>query len=254
MLGTNENNSNPKLSIVTICYNNIEGLKATSKSLSQVLKLNIEWVIIDGGSQDGTKQILKDLGATQVVSEADKGIYDAMNKGLTRSSGEYVMFLNSGDTLTSFSAIQLLFNDDFDYSILYSDLILKSQSGATRIWKSGSYRKFLPLIGWMAPHPTFISKRKLALSCPFDITKTIAADYHSMLLQFNKTEDTDIYYHPRFTVTMELGGVSNNNFKNIFVANLQVLKSLRQVYGYYPFWVMALKPMSKLFQYRIFKK
>ena len=101
----------PKLTVITICYNDIEGLKATAKSMSQILKLNIEWVIIDGGSQDGTRQIIKDLGATQVVSEADDGIYDAMNKGLMLSNGEYVMFLNSGDVLRSASAIELLLND-----------------------------------------------------------------------------------------------------------------------------------------------
>lgn len=242
----------PKLTVITICYNDIEGLKATAKSMSQILKLNIEWVIVDGGSQDGTRQIIKDLGATQVVSEADDGIYDAMNKGLMLSNGEYVMFLNSGDVLRSASAIELLLNDDFGYSILYSDLIMKSQSGTTRIWNSGRYRKFLLLFGWMAPHPTFISKRKLALRYPFDTSKSISADYHSMLLQFNDTNEKDIYYYPKFTVTMALGGLSNRSLKNIFKANLQVLTSLRQVYGYYPLWIVIFKPMSKLFQYRIF--
>lgn len=248
----NNHNYTPKLTVVTICYNNIDGLKATAKSMSQILKLNIEWIIIDGGSQDGTRQIIKDLGATQVVSEADDGIYDAMNKGLMLSNGEYLMFLNSGDLLRSVSAIELLLNDDFDYSILYSDLIMKSQSGTLRKWKSGRYRKFLLQVGWMAPHPTFISKRRLALRYPFDTKKTISADYHSMLLQFNNIDEKDVYYHPNFTVTMELGGLSNRNLKNVVKANLQVLTSLRQVYGYYPLWAIILKPISKLFQYRLF--
>ena len=246
------NNLIPKLTVVTICYNNLNGLKATAKSMAQILNLNIEWIIVDGGSQDGTKQIIKYLGATRVVSEADDGIYDAMNKGLALSNGVYVMFLNSGDVLRSTSAVELLLRDDFNYSILYSDLIMKSKSGTTRIWKSGRYRKFLLQFGWMAPHPTFISKRKLALTYPFDTKKSISADYHSMLLQFNNTDAKDICYHPEFTVTMELGGMSNKSPKNIVKANYQVLTSLRQVYGYYPLWIIIFKLMSKLFQYRFF--
>ena len=89
------------LDIITVCYNNLYGLTKTHKSLSGQINNDIRWIIVDGNSTDGTKDFLLNLKSKyiKIISENDKGLYDAMNKGISISNGEYLFFLNSGDTL-----------------------------------------------------------------------------------------------------------------------------------------------------------
>lgn len=240
----------PRISIITICFNNAEGLKRTAASVRAILDLDVEWIVVDGNSTDETRDLLPSIGATSWVSEPDRGIYDAMNKGLKQCSGEFVMFLNSGDRLHSTSFISLLLRDDFDYEIAYSDIIMTSGGGSFRYWRSGPFKKSLLLLGWMAPHPGFVSRRSLAIRHMFDEEKYISADYLSMLRQFYEVSQDRVYYHKDVSVEMELGGTSNASFIAMVIANLQVLRALREVYGFYPIWVFLLKPLSKIFQYK----
>ena len=114
-----------KLSVITINYNNKEGLQKTIDSvISQTFK-DFEWIIIDGGSTDGGKELIERYSqyVSYWVSEPDKGIYDAMNKGIIQSHGEYLQFLNSGDTLTSSTILLDVFRDDYNEDIVTGNII-----------------------------------------------------------------------------------------------------------------------------------
>ena len=93
-------------SIITICFNNLEELKYTYKTIKDQGFSDFEWIVVDGNSQDGTKEWLEKVNANKWVSEKDKGIYDAMNKGIEMATGEYLVFMNSGDGFYSDSVLQ----------------------------------------------------------------------------------------------------------------------------------------------------
>lgn len=113
-----------KISIITICYNNLEGLKLTAKSIASQKSQDFEWVVIDGASSDGTLSFLHGLKRKPdiLISEPDKGIYDAMNKGMNAAHGEYQLYLNSGDYLYNSSIIKKMLNTTMTADVVYGDL------------------------------------------------------------------------------------------------------------------------------------
>ena len=124
-----------KLSIITINYNNKDGLQKTIDSVACQTWKDFEWIIIDGGSTDGSKELIEQNQQyfSYWCSEPDKGVYNAMNKGITKAKGEYLQFLNSGDSLHNSVILSQVFKTDFDADILYGDLNLVCQNGINRI-------------------------------------------------------------------------------------------------------------------------
>ena len=123
-----------KLSIITVNLNNMEGLQKTCDSIiSQTFK-NFEWIVIDGGSADGSKELIEEYGSniSYWVSEPDKGIYNAMNKGIKVAKGEYLYFLNSGDYLFDSNALSDVFLDNPKEDIVYG-FVAREHSGRTKI-------------------------------------------------------------------------------------------------------------------------
>ncbi len=133
-----------KLSIITVAYNNLEGIKETYESLSHINGRDydyIEWVVIDGGSSDGTSEYLSKLGSVynlKYISESDKGIYDAMNKGIAISTGKYALFLNSGDSIVAGAAdlIHEICISKIDNTVFLCDAILNFGNSFTKIRKA----------------------------------------------------------------------------------------------------------------------
>ena len=153
----------PKLTIVTVTFNDLDGLTHTRASVVDAKGIDLEHVIIDGGSKDGTVDYLARLpDGVRWVSEKDRGPYDAMNKGAALARGEWVMFLNSGDTLAEQSILGNLLTaaDCSDAGLAYGDVK-----------------------GWLRGHPchqAVIARRRLLLEMPFDLGFRIAADFHWM--------------------------------------------------------------------------
>src|SRR5688500_2837476 len=116
----------PKLSIITINLNNISGLIKNFDSVFEQTFKDLEYIIIDGGSTDGSKEIIEKNAAkfSYSVSEKDKGIYNAMNKGIVKEKGEYIYFLNSGDYLVNNEVIDKVFHETEDKDIIYGDVIV----------------------------------------------------------------------------------------------------------------------------------
>lgn len=247
-----------KMSIVTINYNNADGLLDTLKSLEDAKDYKkIQHVIIDGNSKDRSKKIVKEFAKNKTwiksFFENDTGIYNAMNKGVEISDGEYIGFLNSGDCLYDKSTISLLLkfiDNNPNANGFYGDLeMINDNKKIKRSWKAGHNALWKYPLGWMPPHPmTLIQKKLINESSGFDEKLKIAADYDLMLRIFFFKKKMPIYVN-KVLVQMKLGGVSNNSFTQIFKSNVEVLKSWGKLNAnLIPFWIIFLKPSLKIFQ------
>lgn len=216
-------------------------------------------MIIDGNSTDGSKGIIQKycelLPNLRASSEPDYGIYDAMNKGIERSKGEFVAFLNSGDVLHSTDVLKVILNELVncsDVEFLYGDVEVSSaKKGLRRYWRAGHFRPWCLYVGWMSPHPLATIKKSLICDAGgFDLRYKIAADY-CLMLDVLKQKAIKVAYVPRCLVTMEAGGVSNSSIKQIACANLEIMSHWYSRTPYLvPFWIFITKPLSKLLQYR----
>lgn len=213
-----------KISIITIAYNSEETIEDTIQSVLNQTYSNIEYIIVDGGSKDGTLGIIeryKDKIST-IVSEPDKGIYDAMNKGVALATGELVGILNSDDFYANNDVIKNIASTIGDFDSIYADLVYVDRSNTDKIiryWKSGTYKKGAFLSGWMPPHPTFfIRKSKYDQFGTYNLSLKSAADYELMLRMIHK-EQISITYYPEVITKMRVGGQSNATLGNRLKAN-----------------------------------
>ena len=178
--------SQPVITIITINYQNNDGLLKTIRSVSRQVYPHIEHIIVDGNSEGFDRNLIESEKKFPgvIVSESDNGIYDAMNKGILFANGDYIGFLNSGDVYCNNSVIEEVFNNfqrDESIMAIYSNLYFLSECNVTRKWKSGAINRWKFWFGWMPPHPTlFMSAEYLKFNC-FDVTYKIASDYDLIL-------------------------------------------------------------------------
>ncbi len=255
-----------KISVVTTTYNSEKTLSDTLKCIQQQTYPNIEHILIDGASKDNTLTLihrhLQQFPNHQFLSEPDKGIYDAMNKGIQLATGDYICFLNSDDFYVNkyvienvVATIQINNNPDAVYGNLwYVDE--RDTNSVYRFWQAGSFSRYKMLFGWMAPHPTFFVKRDIIEKYgPFKTGLTLAADYEMMvrLLFFKKCS---VAYLPRILVKMRLGGQGNKAIKNRMVANQEDRIAWRYN-GYFSpliYFITICKPLRKVLQFLPFFK
>lgn len=244
------------ISLITINYNNILGLKKTLESVNNQTYNNFEHIIVDGNSNDGSKELInaykkKSCRIVRVLVENDDGIYDAMNKGLALAKGKTFGFLNSGDIFSSNGTLEKI-DKKFKLSpfdVVYGDLNYRDNSNRIiRSWKSGVFARWKLWLGWMPPHPaTYIKRKSIPKDLNFTCDFSIAADY-DFLLKILINKKYQVGYVRENLVTMEVGGISNASAKNILRSNIEVLKSWRKVTGVIPIWLIILKPLRKVFQ------
>ncbi|MBF9020236.1 glycosyltransferase [Rhodobacterales bacterium HKCCA1058] len=246
------------LSIITICKNDKVGLHASCSSIYAQNLSGVEHIIIDGGSTDGTEDVLikfSELGS-HYVSGCDNGIYDAMNKGIKMASGKFICFLNSGDVFSGPDVVKELvsrlqgFNAN-NPTAIYGNVSFHDSNGLRlRYWCPGHFYRYKYYLGWMTPHPsTIIPKAYFENFGMFDQKYKISGDYDLMFRFFFKFQ-APAEYVDIDVVDMQVGGVSNKSFFNICVANVEVLICWYK-YGYIPpLWIFFLKPISKAFQFR----
>lgn len=215
-----------KVSIITIAYNSEETIEETIKSVIAQDYPEIEYLIIDGASKDGTMAIVEKYRdqIQVVVSEKDGGIYDAMNKGVERATGDLVGILNSDDIYANPQVISKVVKkiQDENADALYADLVYVDREDTgkvTRRWISGTYKKDQFRKGWMPPHPTFFIKKEWYDQ--FGLYSTdlkISADYELMLRMVHKNKAKLAYLNEIIT-KMRVGGESNVSIKNRIQAN-----------------------------------
>ena len=218
-----------KISIVTVCYNSGKTIGHTLRSVREQTHGDIEHIIIDGGSNDNTLEVVKTDGlhVTRVVSERDKGIYDAMNKGIALASGEIVAFINGDDFYASPNVLTTV-AAAFEKSgadCCYGDLCYVSQVDPTRIvryWRSFVFVPGAFENGWCPPHPTFFVRRSVYQRLGgFDLRFRIAADFELMARYLEAARISNCYI-PEILVKMRLGGASNRSLSNIFKQNVEI--------------------------------
>ena len=222
-----------KISIITVTYNCVSVLTDCLNSVASQSHNNIEHIVIDGASTDGTLSLLNskiDRLAT-LVSELDEGIYDAMNKGIKIAKGDIIGFLNSDDFYANNEVISKVvseFKKEPSLDACYADLIYVNQSNTSKIvrnFKSSEFRQGLFSKGWCPPHPTFFVRRSVYERYGnFDLNYRIASDVDLMMrfLEIHKIKSRHI---PEVWVKMRMGGTTNKNFKNIWAQNQEVLSS-----------------------------
>jgi glycosyltransferase involved in cell wall biosynthesis len=243
------------VSIITATYNSESTIKDTLTSIDLQSYPDIEHLIIDGGSTDKTLQLVQEFNhVCHLVSERDKGIYDAMNKGISLAKGDIIGILNSDDFYPDENVIADVVNH-FNKSgcqALYADLVYVDPDNKNRVirkWKSGKYDRNNFLIGWMPPHPTFFVKKEVYERLGnFDLRLKSAADYE-LLLRFLYKEKITTSYLPRVLVHMRSGGMSNRSLKNRLKAHLEDYRAW-SFNSIKPRWyTVVLKPIRKVFQY-----
>lgn len=242
-----------KVSVITSVYNNVSTVQDAIESVLSQSYSNIEYIVIDGGSSDGTLDILKNFQdrITHFISEPDKGIYDGLNKGISMATGDVIAFLHSDDLYPDTEIILEVvkaFSNDIDG--VYGDLIYTPKHNTNKIlryWKSRPFEKKLLSQGWMPAHPTLFLKKSIYEKYgTFDLAFRIAADY-DFLLRILK-QNIKVHYLPKVLYKMRVGGESNKNIRNIFRKSHEDLKALRKnkIGG---FSVIILKNISKIGQF-----
>lgn len=233
----------PLLSIVTVCRNAASTIGGTLDSVDRCFSSDaddVEHLVLDGRSTDATLAIIEAHASSmrRHLSEADSGMYDAMNKGLRMARGEYVWFLNADDRLHADfmhtrSALMTALRDRRPAVLVGEIQMFRFSSGAlrrTRYWQAPRRLARAARWGWHPPHPAFVARRASLIDLGgFDLSKSVAADFKLMTQAIRQAglENVSIFPHP--LVAMQEGGASNRSVRAIFLANGQCYSSLREV-------------------------
>ncbi len=209
-----------------------------------------EHLIIDGASKDATLDIASRFNCT-VFSEPDRGIYDAMNKGVLRATGDVVGILNSDDCFAHPEVLKKVLDlmASSGSEALYADLDYVSGPKVVRRWRAGAFDKNAFLQGWMPPHPTFFVRREVYERYGrFNDSFKISADYEFML-RVLFLQGITVSYLPEVTVLMKAGGASNNSLKSRLQAHREDALAWR-LNGLKPrFYTLWWKPLRKVHQF-----
>jgi len=245
-----------KVSVITAVYNNQSTIRDCLESVQGQSYEDLEHIIVDGGSTDGTVEIIKAYANnnSRFISEPDRGIYDAMNKGLKLAKGDIVGILNSDDVYNDSLVIKKIENviksqcvDSCYGDIVYVDRVCVNK--VKRYWRSGNFMREKFRSGWMPPHPSFFVKRCVYEKYGyFNIDFSLAADYE-LMLRFLYKFNLSTFYMPELLVRMRSGGRSRLELLSAGKRFKEIYRSWK-VNGLKPgLFLSTLKPLLKLSQY-----
>ncbi len=245
-----------KVSIITISYNSAETIEDTLQSVLEQSYGNIEYIIIDGKSTDRTMEVVRKYEdrIAVICSEPDKGLYDAMNKGIQQATGDIVGILNSDDLYVDNKVVEDMVVAMRGFDSGYADLVYVDRVDTdlvTRRWTSGNFRAEKFKYGWTPPHPTFFLRKacynKFGV---YNLDLRHSADYELMLRMLFKHRLSASYLN-RITTKMRVGGQSNVTLKNRLAANREDRLAWK-INGLIPaFYTLTLKPVRKIGQFFI---
>lgn len=245
----------PLVSVITVVFNGAATLEYTIQSVIGQSYDNIEYIVIDGGSTDGTADILRkyDDHIDCWVSERDAGIYDAMNKGIALAKGKYVGMLNADDYFADTSALEKIVRrlEESNVDAVFSCLDIVAPDDSNRVlrkYRISSFSSFMLRIGVMPPHPTFYCKKSCYEKAgQYRTDYRIAADFEMMvrlLLRYRLTwsfiDDT--------TVKMRAGGLSSRGVKSSWIVNREIVRACTENGLYTNMLMLALKLPIRLWE------
>lgn len=223
-----------KVSIITVTYNSAKTLQRTLDSVQEQTYGNIEHILVDGDSTDGTLDIIKanEQHIARYVSEPDEGIYDAINKGIKMATGSIIGILNSDDVLSNEFVIEQIVRNlrRQKADIAYGDLVYVDREDGDRIvryWRSNKFKRRQLYFGWMPPHPTMYVRRQVYEDCGlYSTALRISADYDFMLRVLRHDKYKKVYI-PQVLVRMAMGGISNRNIRTMWLKSREDYRVLR---------------------------
>lgn len=224
-----------KISIITVTLNSVEYIEDCIKSVISQDYKDVEYIIIDGGSTDGTIEIIKRYRNKILIwiSEPDRGIYDAMNKGISMATGDVVGFINADDVYYGTDVLKSIasFMSDSNIDACYSDLIYvdkKDLNNVVRYWRSCPFVPGLINKGWVPAHPTFYVRRKVYDQYGgFDLKYQLAADFE-LMARFLENYGIRAIYVPKIFVKMRVGGATNKSVRNIVKQNMEIFHACKK--------------------------
>jgi len=251
----------PIISIITVSYNSCKTINDTIQSVLSQTYPNIEYIVIDGASNDGTVNVIKSVGdkIDKYISEPDRGMYDAINKGFRIASGNIVGILNSDDIFYDTHAIERVvetFNKN-DIEALFGDAIFVDPvktSKIVRYYSSKNFRVNKFKFGYMPAHTSFYAKKELFEKYGYYKTDyKIAADFELMLRFLLIHEITFKYLEFPF-VSMRMGGISNRSVNSKLILNKEIARACRENGVYTNYFFIYSKYLLKIFEFTGNKK
>lgn len=242
-----------KVSIITVTRNSDKTLQDCFDSINGQTYSDIEHIVVDGKSTDNTLKLIRNnKKISNYISEEDKNLYDAMNKGVKLATGDLIGILNSDDMFEDQNVISQIVNSIGDCDAIYSDLCYVKQEYTDKIvryWKSGDFTDSSFENGWMAPHPTlFVKKEIFEKFGLYNVDLSNSADYEFILRLFYKHK-VNVKYLPKTTVKMRVGGVSNNSIAQRLKASKEDRMSWELNGLDCPYFFSIFKPLRKVPQF-----
>lgn len=251
----------PKVSLITVTYNSERTLPDTIKSVLSQTYSEIEYIIIDCLSTDGSQKIIESFGnrISKFISEKDSGIYDALNKGIKIATGKIIGILNSDDFFHNDKVIERLvyeFNEN-DIDAVYGDVQFVNRAKTSKIVRYYSSKRFNSQrfkFGIMPSHPSFYAKRELFEKYGYYNTNyKIAADFE-LLVRFLFTNKVKTKYIPMPFVSMRTGGISNKSFVSNITLNREIARACRENGIKTNYLYIYSKYLFKIFEFLVFRK
>jgi glycosyltransferase involved in cell wall biosynthesis len=244
---------NSKVSIITVCFNSAKTIRDTIKSVLSQDYPNIEYIVIDGGSNDQTLKIVREYAdrIAVIVSEKDRGIYDAMNKGIALASGDIVGMLNSDDVYINKYVVSELMKkmQDAKADSVFADLVIVDPDNLNKVLRYYDSSYFNPSkfrFGWMPAHPTFFVKKSLYDKVgPYSLDYQISADYE-MLIRLLWVQKASYAYLQKPVVRMRYGGASTADLSRNLLLNREIVQACKANGIYTNLFLVLLKIPAKL--------
>ncbi len=245
----------PLITVITVVFNGESTIKDTIESVLGQTYDNVEFIIIDGGSTDKTLDVIRRYQdkIDYWISERDRGLYDAMNKGIALASGNYIGMLNSDDYFASSSSLEILASNmnSTNADLIFATLDIVDSRNPDRIlrkYRVRTYSSFLMRIGIMPPHPTVYCKKTVYLHAgPYRLDYRIAADFE-MLVRLLLRHKVTWHFVDEVVVKMRAGGISTRGLKSYWTINREIARACRENGLYTNMLLLALKLPARIWE------
>lgn len=244
-----------KFSVITVCFNSQDTIAETIESVLSQEDCQLEYIVVDGNSTDDTNAVIEKYrdSIDVYISEPDSGIYDAMNKGLARASGDIVCILNSDDRYSSRYSLKYVldeFSKDSELQLLFGDLnfLNFATSAVVRACRYERFKPWMLRYGWMPPHPASFVRRSVYKEFgPYKLDYQISSDYE-MFVRWLMVHKARWKHIKSVLVDMRTGGASTSGLKSSYILNMEIIKACKSNGIYTNIFMIMFKLPFKLFE------